>query len=304
MSLDKSSNKKVSLREVQFYISHTCNLSCPNCLSFNNFNISGHHQYNNETCKQWSNILNISDLTIIGGEPLGNPYLNDWVTGLRKLFPDVADFKICTNGLLLDKWIDEIRQWVEQRVVIEISVHSSKHFDKINASIAEIFKNMNVETFESDYPDYDYPDYYGREYNKIIFYKNFPAFIISNPYEFSEWGVKNISKSKLDFFDSDPLQAHSQCPYKECHYIYNGEMYKCGTLVGAKELIKKYIVDPKSNKLIDSYTPIKLTDSDIVSKLQRITQNAIPQCALCPIGEHNPVSLEDASIKKIPVHIK
>ena len=299
-----NSHEKIKLDMVQFYISHTCNLSCPNCLSLNNFSISGHEEYNQDLCKKWSDIVEIDDLTIIGGEPMSNPHLDKWVTGLRNLFSNVIDFKICTNGLLLDKWSEQIKDWIKQKVVIEISVHSSKHLEQINASIDKILEGLEIETFDNSYPNYNYPNYYPYEYNKIIFYKQFPAFIISYDFEFSEWGVKESNQSILKFFDSDPKAAHKACPYKDCHYIYQGEMYKCGTLVGAKELIKKYIIEPKSLNLIDSYKPINLNDDDIIDQLQNITNNAIPQCRLCPIGEHNYTSLENASIKKIPPHKK
>lgn len=296
-------NQKIKLNMVQFYISHTCNLSCPNCLSFNNFSISGHDDYDHELCKRWSNIIDVEDFTIIGGEPLGNPYLDKWVNGLRSLFPTVIDFKICTNGILLDKWTEQIKEWLEKKVVIEISVHSSKHLQQIYTSIEKILEGLEVETFDNNPPsNYSFPEYYQTEYNKIIFYKQFPAFIISYDFEFSEWGVKNIQKNKLSFFDSDPYDAHKQCPYKECHYIYQGEMYKCGTLVGAKELIKKYIIEPKSYELINNYRPINLNDDDITEQLTNISKRVIPQCRLCPIGEKNYTSLENASIKKIPPH--
>lgn len=294
-------HKKIKLSLVQFYISHTCNLSCPNCLSLNNFAISGHEFYDHNTVSQWAEIIDIDDLTIIGGEPLSNPDLNNWVTGLKSIYPNIADFKICTNGTLLEQWIESARLWIENQVVIEISVHSSKHLEQINAAIAKIVEHLDVESFCENYPNYKFPDYY-REYNRIIFYKQFPAFIINYNFEFSEWGIKSIESNKLNFFRNNAELAHKHCPYKDCHYIYKGEMYKCGTLVGAKALIERYHVDNLSNILINHYKPISLTDPDIRYKLSTITEKSIPQCAMCPIGEANVVSIENASIKKLTPH--
>lgn len=293
-------NTKIKLRLVQFYISHTCNLACPNCLSLNNFAISGHEAYDDNLAKQWADIIEITDLTIIGGEPLSNPDLDNWVNGLRSIYL-IDDFKICTNGTLLDQWIESAKKWIENRVVIEISVHSSNHLEKINAAIEKIVDQLDVESFSGTYPDYEFPEYY-REYNKIIFYKQFPAFIINYNFEFSAWGVKSIEPNKLNFFRNNAELAHKSCPYKDCHYIYKGEMYKCGTLVGAKALIEKYHVDIISNILIDKYKPISLNDPNIENKLSTITENFIPQCAMCPIGESNSVSIENATVKKLPPH--
>lgn len=294
-------HKKIKLSLVQFYISHTCNLSCPNCLSLNNFAISGHDFYDHDLVSQWADTIDIDDLTIIGGEPLSNPDLDNWVTGLKSVYPDVVDFKICTNGTLLDQWVESAKTWINNQVVIEISVHSSKHLEQINAAIEKIVEHLDVETFSGNYPDYVFPEYY-REYNKIIFYKQFPAFIINYNFEFSEWGVKSIEPNKLNFYRNNAEIAHKHCPYKDCHYIYKGEMYKCGTLVGAKALIERYHVDTLSNILISHYKPISLTDPDIKNKLSTITEKSIPQCAMCPVGEHNSVSIENATIKKLPAH--
>jgi hypothetical protein len=294
---------KILVKLVQFYVTHTCNISCPNCLSLNNFSISGHDTYNQSLVKRWRELIDIEDLTIIGGEPLTNPNLNEWVRGLRSTFYDVVDFKICTNGILLDKWVNHAKKWIDDKIVIEISIHSSKYIDRINSAIDRVIGDLEVEVFEKEYPGYDFPEYY-RTYDKIFFYKKFPAFLIKYSYNFTQWGVKKIEPTVLKFYKTDPVRAHARCPYNDCHYIYKGEMYKCGTLVGAKELNKNYNVDPLSNFLISDYKPISLNDEDIKEKLSNITKTELPQCAMCPVGEQGNISLEDVSIKKLPPHKK
>ena len=59
----------------QWYITHTCNLACNNCLSYNNYKIGGHERWedNEEFVKLWSERVYIEDCSIIGGEPFANP---------------------------------------------------------------------------------------------------------------------------------------------------------------------------------------------------------------------------------------
>ena len=73
-------NGKILVHALQWYISHSCNLTCNNCSNFNNFAIKGNHTF--ETYKvqaqQWAEKLHVNDFCIIGGEPFVN---NDLTTG-------------------------------------------------------------------------------------------------------------------------------------------------------------------------------------------------------------------------------
>lgn len=294
-------NKKINLAKVQFYISHTCNLACSGCLSFNNFAISGHELWKDhiDTSKKWAETIEPMDLTVIGGEPLTNPDVDNWVQGLRNFFPTVEDYKICTNGLLIKKFEKEIKNWWRLGVVLEISAHTKKQLETILQDLEKLFKGMHVEKFTKEML-IDMPSYYIDQYEIIFLWNNKPIVIISLEYQFYEWGARKLSKDTVYLYNNDPIEAHTACDIHDCHYIYKGELYKCGTLVGAKELLKKYNLDDKSKKLIEEYAPIKLDDPKLQEKIQKLTDTPLKQCSMCPTKEKTQLQMIlDSDTKKI-----
>jgi hypothetical protein len=264
----------------------------------NQFNISGHEYWKDNAASSlaWSKTVAVTDLTIIGGEPLSNPDVHNWVIGLRHCFPNVKDFKICTNGILINKHQHQIPLWWDLDVVLEISAHTETQYQTVLEQLKQIIGNRNIhkQTLRSDL----FPEYYQTEYDTVFAENGQPRIIIAKAYEFYKWGPEKITKNQVHFHQNNAEQAHSNCNISTCHYIYQGDLYKCGTLVGAKELIKKYPVDANSKRLIEQYQPIRLTDPDLEQRIQDL-QNSIPQCSLCPIDEQNCQIIQDSDIKKI-----
>lgn len=276
---------------VQFYISHTCNFSCPNCLSYNNFAIKGHDKFDDYAAQaeEWSKILKPTDMSIIGGEPLSNPYINSWVQGLTQLF-DCEDFKICTNGLLLDK--HDINAWIAQGAIIEVNAHTDSHFAKACNDIESALVNYK----KSNSPLPDSPKYYAADYSVFYIVDNKIVAVVAQPYDFRQWGVNKFENNEWHLYDSNPKIAHINCPTNDCHYIYRGQLYKCGTMVGAKEFVKKYSVHKPHADLINAYKPISHTDADLHQQLSNLKKH-IPQCQLCPVTKQH-TRATDSDIKK------
>jgi organic radical activating enzyme len=293
--------EKFPLNIVQFYISHTCNIACPGCLSFNNYNISGHDMfadYEHETA-QWSKILQPSDMSIIGGEPMSNPDLHNWVLGVRKYF-DCTDLKICTNGLLINKWATHIPEWWDLGIVVEVSAHTPAHYVQAQSDIEKIIGNKNIKKVNAKTLAKlnIAPKYYSEDYETFYITKNTVVAMIGKEYVFNKWGVKTHNNNQINFFASNPIAAHNACDIKECHYIYKGELYKCGTIVGAKALIEKYNVEERGRQLIESYKPLQYNHPNLQKQLEVFSQKAIAQCAMCPIN-HKQITINDSDTKKI-----
>src|SRR6056300_370376 len=90
-------NGKILVHAIQWYISHSCNLTCSNCSNLNNFAIKGNSKFEDQKhfAEQWANKIHVNDFCIIGGEPFVNNDLHNWITGLRKYF-NSRDFKVVT----------------------------------------------------------------------------------------------------------------------------------------------------------------------------------------------------------------
>lgn len=294
--------KKYPLGVAQFYISHTCNIACPGCLSFNNYNISGHDKFEDYEydTQQWSKILSPVDMSIIGGEPLSNPDVHNWAIGVRKLFPDCNDLKICTNGLLINKWTHKIPEWWDAGIVLEVSAHTPSHYEQAQQDIEIIIGNKHVEKCNAKTLKKlkIAPKYYADDYEIFYVHNNKVIAMIAKEYVFNEWGVKNHANNKINFFNNNPQAAHNACDINDCHYIYKGKLYKCGTIVGAKKLIEKYSVEDRGTKLINLYKPLQHDQSNIAKELETFTNKAIPQCSLCPINPKK-ITISDSDTKKV-----
>lgn len=125
--------KKVFLSNVEFYITNVCNYNCDNCNRLNNFYFSGHQYWKDYQLlyKQWSEKINLGRIAILGGEPLLNPSILEWITGLRKLWPETKEFSLLTNGTRLEHWPELYTVAEKNRLHISIQLHNRNRYNNM-----------------------------------------------------------------------------------------------------------------------------------------------------------------------------
>ena len=138
----------LTLPELSLYISHTCDIGCDSCFTYNNLNWGGHFKPEGHLEKLKGKV-DFETITILGGEPTTNPYLNEWMTLVDNNWAGHDDKWIVTNGRNLSKIPSDLfgRGWK-----LEISAHSPADlkniFDNLDLSnnnpenFKEIFENM------------------------------------------------------------------------------------------------------------------------------------------------------------------
>jgi len=274
----------------QWYITHTCNLSCKNCLSYNNYKISGHERWedNEEFVKLWSERVYIQDCSIIGGEPFANPDIHKWAMGVRKYF-DTKDLKVCTNGTYLEHHIDNIKQWIDNGIVLEIQYHDPMHKQKIDAAIKQILGSNTHKISGRDWQGE--PDYYD-EFDEIYFVDNRVAILVVASFQFYTHTIDGVGDAEF---------THKFCAWRDCHYFYRGELYKCGALVGAQGMAEKF--DLLNKDIITQYKPVNVFDNDLGSAIKQL-QKSVPQCAMCStkkmLNKTFPVGIKKVDYELIP----
>ena len=122
-------NPKYEIDYAEFYITNVCNLACPGCNHFNNFNLKGYWRWNDlkETYSQWSQELDIKSIAILGGEPLLNPEFLNWAVGVSELWPNCM-VRIISNGLQIDRvkgFYDVLKS--NPRIKLWVGIHNKKH---------------------------------------------------------------------------------------------------------------------------------------------------------------------------------
>lgn len=139
---------KYKLNLCEFYITNVCNLNCPNCASFNNYAFKGNYSWSayEDVYKKWAEILDITAISILGGEPTLSPEFMNYVNGVRSLWKD-AKISVKTNGARLRYYKDLYDSLLKNNVYIELSVHNSNDWEKKISDVRQFL----VEPIDEEY---------------------------------------------------------------------------------------------------------------------------------------------------------
>lgn len=135
-----------------FNITNHCNLNCNGCATLSNFGLEGHQIWDEQksSITKWAEIIDLTEWTIYGGEPLINPDYKNWVNGLRELWPD-GQGTIQTNGYAVTAKNTELYDIVNQangKILINISLHD---IDKLEETIIRIKSWLRGSIIETRY---------------------------------------------------------------------------------------------------------------------------------------------------------
>jgi len=138
-------------RPLDFYITNVCNYSCPECNRFNNYRFTGNQKWQDykNIHRAWSERITPASINIMGGEPLLNPYINEWLCGLRELWPTIP-IKIVSNGSRLNKvagLYDTLRTLTQNYnpdTYIQISMHDRSMEEEILRDVILFLDEITV----------------------------------------------------------------------------------------------------------------------------------------------------------------
>lgn len=270
--------KKI-LEDVSFYTTNVCNLTCTNCATYNNYKLKGHFQFDYETYKKWSSLVDIENIYIHGGEPFTNPHLKDWVLGIRALWPHSV-VRVTTNGTLLEQNRELVKLFLENNVTIEVAVHDPALWDKVKSEIEFHLQEKTYKVVEekNNYPRPGMEDYT----NHFLYFmspNNLDYFIMEQAYEFMPSSIRHVGPV-IYMHRSDPVLAHENCTSKMCHYMVNGRLYKCKTTAMSSILHQQYAVNDDCQEILNRSASVGY-DDDVSDFIDQIS-NVIEQCTLCP----------------------
>ena len=126
---------------IEYHVADHCNLNCKGCLHFaplvNQEKFAVFDNVERDLTQLKSIIPYIDTIRILGGEPLLNPELTDYLKMTRKLYP-LAEINIVTNGILLQKENDALISVLkEYHIGVDISVYPPM-FGKIDEVVSKI----------------------------------------------------------------------------------------------------------------------------------------------------------------------
>jgi organic radical activating enzyme len=208
----------------EIMVTQACNLSCHGCTNYSDLVHKGYltWQQGREQIAPWLERLDIPDFGIIGGEPMLNPEIQQWLIGIRELLPK-SQIRFTTNGLLL-KNMDVIRLCHDiGNVVFKIT----KHLDspEIDSIIDEINSNFEWETVTE----------FGITRQKT---SNNLRLQINQPKTFLKTYLGNYKTMRPH--NSVPEESFAICCQRTCPLIYNGKLYKCSTTGLLEDTLKRF----------------------------------------------------------------
>lgn len=278
---------KFVIPRIEFYITNVCNLGCSNCNRFNDLKFTGHQLWDEyaEIMEEWGKYIHINHIVILGGEPLLNPSVNDWIYGLRKIWkwPISGGIQVLTNGTRLNQVKGFYEACRDNQAWVGVSLHDLNQFETVDRSIREFYNNEIIYEERSDKRDAGGigADWYYKKNNEEY------AGIWTQD-TFYENAINYTPEGRMTLNNSNPTKAHKNCTFrrfKNYHFI-RGKIYKCGPAALFPELDDQFNLDlsDEDKKLLRSYQPltIEMAREGLVEEWFSHINDEIPQCKFCP----------------------
>jgi organic radical activating enzyme len=273
-------NNRIRVDKLEFYITNVCNLTCSGCNRYNNYKFAGWQDYADyaDEIKEWAKRINLVKPMILGGEPLLNPTINQWLEGIRAAWPDGYAPEIVSNGTRIDQVDNLYETCLRTGSWVGVSLHREQDrkniFNRIRNFLTHpIQEGPGLRTdMNSDYQFIDINGVQVHVWTTIDFIQNN---IIERPD-----GTRTLWRS-------DPAEAHRICPqvlHKNYHMI-RGKIYKCGPapLMAEFDLQYPFDITDEERAIINMDQGLSIEEFDRRgAEFFLNIDKAIPQCRFCP----------------------
>ena len=273
--------KKHHFSKIEFYITNVCNLNCNGCNRFNNYKFSGGQRWSDHEAAytNWGNYIDIDQIVILGGEPLLNPDLLNWVNGIRQIFKSAKNVQVLSNGTQLTKVKGLYDRLLSGRdFYVGISWHNANNIDELESNVHSFLQGP-VTRVEKD-------NRWGADFAYID--KNAIGVPVWMENTFYSSAINLTDQGTFSLHNSDPIQAHNSCGFaqhKNYHFI-RGKLYKCGPVALFPEFDEQHQLDisDEDRVLINSYQPLSADDylTSGETFLSQLDQ-PLAQCKFCPV---------------------
>lgn len=188
----KIQGKKPVLYLLEYHISEHCNMNCKSCFHFSNLvkevEFGDFEQYIRDLRQLSTLFSNIKNIHLMGGEPLLNPELPQFIYATRRLLPK-ATIHILTNGMLIPKISGDLLEAI-QTCDVRFRVSIYKPMIEKRMQIIEFLAKHHIKHWVSD-PYLHFAKYINPEGN------------------------------------GDAKKAVSGCPASRCTFLNNGQIARC-----------------------------------------------------------------------------
>ena len=211
---------------LELQVNQACNLSCKGCSTFSDLKWNGYFTWDEgrSWLEPWIKKVELPAIGYMGGEPLLNPTIKEWITGVHQMLP-YAQQRFVTNGTLLQRHWDVFHLLRNiGNSVFKITYHLST--PALDEAIDRILNDYSWETVN----EFGIDRYVERSTNFRL--------QINKPDTFVRVFKNNYNN--MAPFDSNPVEAFNACCQQRCPLLYKGKIYKCGHLAYLPELLDRF----------------------------------------------------------------
>lgn len=289
--------QRILIDRLEFYITNVCNLTCSGCNRYNNYKFSGWQSWAEAEpiLERWAEKIEIQHPVILGGEPLLNRDIVQWITGIRRLWPRMAGVQVQSNGTRLDM-IPGLYEATDHNNWIGVSLHSAEHREPVFARIRNFLKHPIVETEDPNDP-------IGSRWQFTDVNKKCVHVWVND--KFVQSNIIQIPDGRFKLHRSNPDVAHENCTFRRFknYHMIRGRIYKCGPAALMPEFDDQYRFDisEEDRLIMRGYKGLGIDEFDVRGQefLDNI-DNVIPQCKFCPSNyKYKPISFTSLKPNKI-----
>lgn len=283
--------ERILIDRLEFYITNVCNLTCDECNRYNNYHFKGWQDWNEwaPILEKWAKKIEVRHPVILGGEPLLNPTITQWMTGLRQLWPEHDGVQIQSNGTRIDR-VKGLYETLNDYNWIGISIHNPADREEIFQRIRNFLVRPIVETKNPNHPVGSYYQFCDANKKWVHCWMS-DKFVQSN--------ITELPNGRFGLYNSDPDKAHHNCSFhqfKNYHWI-RGKIYKCGPVALMPEFDEQhqFAISEQDRSLLHSYSGLSIDEFDQRgAEFLNTIDDVIPQCKFCPeVYDYKPITFSD-----------
>lgn len=242
--------------------------------------------------QQWSRYLDIDQIVLLGGEPLLNPSVVEWIHGLHAIWH--RQIQILTNGTRLNHVKDLLQTLLLRKAWLGISWHNMEELDALRDIMRQFLGTDCQEVIGKQHNSADAQFAFRSDRLGITI----PVYVQN---EFRDSAIR----ADRSLHNNDPVEAHSKCSFaifKNYHFIH-AKLYKCGPMGLLPEFDTQLglNISDADRELLLSYAPLTVDDlDDRAESFFATLDDPLPQCKFCPVNHTieiiKPVTKKDRSL--------
>ena len=243
--------------KVEMHLAHACNLRCEGCTHYANHRLSGILALAEGAAwlDAWSRRISPVRFSFLGGEPLMNPDVTEFLRLARQLWPH-AEIRLVSNGLLLGRREDLWPVLGECDIVLTLSIHSTESWyrKRLDPLVARAQAAVREHGFRLD---------------------------LRNSVDGWYRPYRGSGRYMAPFADGDPAASWRVCSSRHCVTLQDNALWKCPPVAHLPRVVAHLDLDRATWAAPLAYAPLRPDASD--DELRAFfARGPEAVCGMCP----------------------